>query len=146
MTDPQIMSTYINAAEAADAAARTVLRLLAVGDIDIVWALLHEDFRRATVEDFLATPSGPGLLAAYGPRLHRAQFLNLTRQRLLNELGPLPSAEAERRVRTIDMFAADDCVVVTLEVDGEPGCQWAIEMTLTEVGWRLRNLAAHGEP
>ena len=141
MTDPQIMSTDLNAAEAADAAARTVLRLLAVGDIDIVWALLHEDFRRAVVEDFLAMSCGPGLLADYGPRLHRAQFLNLTRQRLLNALGPLPSAEAERRVRTVDMFAADDCVVVTLEVEGEPSCRWAIEMTLTDVGWRWRSLA-----
>ena len=136
------MSTDFNAAEAADAAARTVLRLLAVGDIDIVWSLLHEDLRRATVDDFLATSSGPELLAAYGPRLHRAQFLNLTRQRLLSGLGPLPSAEAERRVRTVDLFAADDCVVVTFEVDGEPGSRWDIEMTLTEFGWRLRNFAA----
>jgi hypothetical protein len=141
VTDPQIMSTDLNAAEAADAAARTVLRLLAVGDIDIVWALLHEDLRRTTVEEFLATPSGPSLVAAYGPRLHRAQFLNLTRQRLLDALGPLPSAEAERRVRTVDTFAADDCMVVTLEVEGEPGCRWAIEMTLTEAGWRWRNVA-----
>src|ERR1700687_4890013 len=141
VTDPQIMSTDLNAAEAADAAARTVLRLLAVGDIDIVWALLHEDFRRAVVEDFLAMSCGPRLRAAHAPRLHRAQFLNLPRQRLLNALGPLPSAEAERRVRTVDMFAADDCVVVTLEVEGEPSCRWAIEMTLTEVGWRWRNLA-----
>jgi hypothetical protein len=137
------MSTDTNAAESADAAARTVLRLLAVGDIDVVWALLHEDLRRSTVEDFLATSSGPVLLAAYGPRLHRAQFLNLTRQRLLDTLGPLPAAEAERRVRTVDLFAADDCVVVTLEVEDEPGCRWAVEMTLTEFGWRWRNVATH---
>lgn len=137
------MSTDINAAEAADAAARTVLRLLAVGDIDIVWSLLHEDLRRTTVEEFLATSSGRELVTAYGPRLHRAQFLNLTRRRLLNGLGPLPSAEAERRVRTVDIFAADDCVVMTFEVDGEPGCRWDIEMTLTEFGWRLRNIATH---
>ena len=145
MTDPQIMSTDTNAAETADGAARTVLRLLAVGDIDIVWALLHEDFRRSSVEDFLATTSGPVLLAAYGPRLHRAQFLNLTRQRLLDTLGPLPVAEAERRVRTVDLFAADDCVVVTFEVEGEPGCRWAVEMTLTEFGWRWRNVATTQE-
>jgi hypothetical protein len=143
VTDPQIMSTDINAAESADATARTVLRLLAVGDIDIVWSLLHEDFRRATVEDFLATSSGPELLAAYGPRLHRPQFLALTRQRLLDILGPLPSAEADRRVRTVDIFGADDCVVVTFQVDGEPEFRWAIELTLTEFGWRLRNLARH---
>ncbi len=29
--------------DAADAAARTVMRLLAVGDIDIVWSMLHVD-------------------------------------------------------------------------------------------------------
>jgi hypothetical protein len=141
VTDPQIMSTDLNAAEAADAAARTVLRLLAVGDIDVVWVLLHEEYRRAMVDRFLATSYAKDLLPAYGPRLHRAQFLNLARQWLISDLGPLPWAEAERRLRTVDVFAVDDCVVVTFEVDGEPDCRWRVEMTLTGVGWKWRNLA-----
>jgi hypothetical protein len=44
-------------------------------------------------------------------------------------------------VRTVDLFAADDCVVVTLEVDGEPAFRWDIEMTSTSVGWKWRNVA-----
>jgi hypothetical protein len=50
-------------------------------------------------------------------------------------------AEADRCARTVDLFAADDSVVVTFEVDGEPDDRWDIEMTLTEDGWRLHNLA-----
>ena len=38
--------------EAAEAAARTVLRLLAVGDIEIVWLLLHGDYRNAILDEF----------------------------------------------------------------------------------------------
>src|ERR1700716_2994240 len=98
VTDPQIRATGINTAEDAEYAARTVLRLLAVGDIDIVWVLLHEEYRQALIDTFLATSYARDLLAAYGPRLQRAQFLNLARQWLLNDLGPLPWAEAERRV------------------------------------------------
>jgi hypothetical protein len=143
VTDPQIRATGTDTAEDAEHAARTVLRLLAVGDIDIVWVLLHEEYRQAMIDRFLATSYATDLLAAYGPRLQRAQFLNLARQWLLNDLGPLPWAEAERRVRTVDLFAADDCVVVTFEVDGEPECRWVIEMTLTGVGWKWRNLATH---
>jgi hypothetical protein len=127
--------------EGAEAAARTVLRLLAVGDIEIVWLMLHVDYCAAIIDDFLATPWGPELLAAYNPRLHRAQFLNLTRQQLLAALNPLPWAEADRRARAVDVLVADDCVVVTFEVDGEPDRRWDIEMTLTDAGWQLRNLA-----
>jgi hypothetical protein len=128
-------------AEAAEAAARTVLRLLAVGDIEVVWMMLHIDFRTAIVDDFLSSAHGPELLASYGPRLHWAMFSNLARQQLLNALGPLPWAEAERRARAVDVFVADESVVVTFEVDGEPDCRWDIEMTLTADGWQLHNLA-----
>ena len=59
----------------------------------------------------------------------------MTRKCPLTTLGPLPSAEAERHVRSVDVFAADDCVVVTFELDREPDCRWAIEMTLTDGRW-----------
>jgi hypothetical protein len=141
--DPHVACLDAGAAACADAAARTVLRLLAVGDIDIVWALLHGDLRCAMLDRFLATSYAEELLTAYGSRVHRAQFLDLARHWLLNDLGPLHWAEAERRARTVDTFAADDCVVVTLEVDGEPECRWGLEMTFTETGWRLRNVATY---
>src|ERR1700716_386741 len=102
VTDPQIRATGINTAEDAEYAARTVLRLLAVGDIDIVWVLLHEEYRQAMLDRFLETSYAKDLLPAYGSRLHRAQFLTLARRWLLDDLGPLPWAEAERRVRTVD--------------------------------------------
>jgi hypothetical protein len=128
-------------AAAAEGAARTVLRVLAVGDIEIVWVLLHRDYRLTLVEKFLATSSAAELLATYGSGLHRAQFLNLARRGLMSDLGPLPWAEAEGRVGTIDTFAVDDCVVVTFEVADEPDCRWILEMTSTKDGWRLHNLA-----
>jgi hypothetical protein len=46
-------------------------------------------------------------------------------------------------VRTVELFAVDDCVIVRLEVDGEPDCRWDIEMTLTGAGWKRCNLATY---
>ena len=58
--DPQIVSTDMDT----ERAVRTVSRHLTVGDIDVVWTLLHKDVRRSLVEKFRAMPHAADLLAA----------------------------------------------------------------------------------
>ena len=127
------------AAESAEAAARTVLRLLAVGDIETVWLLLHEDCRRAVLEE-LSPSHEAGVVVGYGPNINQTLAANAARQPLLDSVGGLAWAAAERRVRTVDVTVADDVVVITLEVDGESGWRWDIEMMLTDAGWQWHNV------
>ena len=129
-------------AEAAEAAARTVLRLLAVGDIEIVWLLLHMDYRKGILEAF-STSYAPELLAAYGPNLQRVLFSNAARESLLSAVGGLAWAAAERRARTVDVGAANGTAVITMEVDGEAEWRWEIEMRMTEDGWRWHHLSSY---
>jgi hypothetical protein len=129
-------------AEAAEAAARTVLRLLAVGDIEIVWLLLHMDYRKGILDEF-STSHAPELLAAYGPNLQRVLFTNAARQSLLSAVGGLAWAAAERRAHTVDVVAANGAAVITLEVDGEAEWRWDIEMRMTGDGWRWHHLSSY---
>ncbi len=138
MTDTHLVSRNVDTAEAA---ARIVLRLLSAGNTEVVWKMLHVDYRAEIVGEFMATPYGPELLTSYGRRLHRAQFRNLATERLLNLLAPLPDAAAAGLARTIDLFAADESVVVTFEVDGQPGRRWNVEMTWAAGCWRWHHLA-----
>jgi hypothetical protein len=129
-------------AEAAEAAARTVLRLLAVGDIEIVWLLLHMDYRKGILDEF-STSYAPELLAAYGPNLQRVLFSKAARAALLSAVGGLAWAAAERRARTVDVDAANGTAVITMEVDGEAEWRWDIEMRMTEDGWRWHHLSSY---
>jgi hypothetical protein len=128
--------------EAAEAAARTVLRLLAVGDIEIVWLLLHADYRTAILDEF-SKAHAPELLAGYGPQLQRVLFSNAARESLLSAVGGLAWAAAESRARTVELVASSGTAVVTLEIDGESEWRWNIEMRLTEDGWRWHHLSSY---